>query len=163
VVDTFQLPPGSNTFSRSLSLGEGMHVVSAQASDSAGNVAVSDDLLVTVNKDTLDPDRKFIRQVYQSALGRPGSLPEWNIWVPLLQQPNGRFLIADAIERSLEARDNLVKSWYLTYLGRAASNGEEMGWANAIVRGMRPEQVLSMILGSQEYFNHAPSIPGVGG
>ena len=61
------------------------------------------------------------------------------------------------------ARDNLVKSWYQTYLGRLANNGEELGWANAMVRGMRPEQVLSMILGSQEYFNHAASIPGVGG
>lgn len=162
-VDSFQQSPGSNAFTRSLSLGEGMHVVTVEARDIAGNVAVSDDLLVTVNKDTLDPDRKFIRQVYFNALGRLGSLPEWNIWVPVLQKTNGRLIVADAIERSLEARDNLVKGWYQTYLGRTPSNGEELGWANALVRGMRPEQVLSLILGSQEYFNHAASIPGVGG
>ena len=32
-----------------------------------------------------------------------------------------------------------------------------------MAHGTRPEQVLSSILGSQEYFNHAPFIPGVGG
>jgi hypothetical protein len=32
-----------------------------------------------------------------------------------------------------------------------------------MVNGLRPEQVLSLILGSQEYFNHAASVPGVGG
>jgi hypothetical protein len=160
-VDSFQ--SSGNTFSRTLSLGEGTHVVTVEASDIAGNVAVSSDLVVTVNKDTLDPDRKFIRQVYFNALGRLGSLPEWNIWVPRLQQPNGRLAVVSAIENSLEARDNLVKSWYQTYLGRAPSNGEEMGWATAMVNGTRPEQVLSLILGSQEYFNHAASIPGVGG
>jgi hypothetical protein len=161
-VDSFQ-QGSSNTFSRTLSLGEGTHVVTVESTDVAGNVAVSADLVVTVNKDTLDPDRKFIRQIYFNALGRAGSLPEWNIWLPMLQRPNGRLMVASAIESSLEARDNVVKGWYQTYLGRTPSGGEELGWASAMASGLRPEQVLSLILGSQEYFNHAASVPGVGG
>jgi hypothetical protein len=162
-VDTFLQPLNSNTFSRTLSLAEGDHVVTAVSTDVAGNVSVSDDVIITVNKDTLDPDHKFIRQIYFNALGRLGSLAEWNIYQPPLLQANGRFIVANAIERSLEARDFLVKGWYATYLGRTAVNGEELGWANLMVNGMVPEQVLSLILGSQEYFNRAPTLPGIGG
>ena len=134
-----------------------------ESSDIAGNVAVSDAMIITVNRDTLDSSDKFIRQIYYDARGRPGSLAEWQIWLPLLAQSNGRFVIANAIERSLESRDFLVKGWYQTYLGRPAVGGEEMGWAQAMVNGMSPEQALSLLLASQEYFNRAPSIPNVGG
>jgi subtilisin-like proprotein convertase family protein len=163
VVDTFLQPSDSNTFSRTLSLAQGTHVLTVQSSEIAGNVAVSDNVVITVNMDTLDPDRKFIRQIYFDALGRLGSLTEWNIWVPFLQQTNGRAIIASAIETSLEARDFLVKGWYQTYLGRTAMNGEELGWANLMVNGMAPEQVLSFILASPEYFAHAATLPGIGG
>jgi hypothetical protein len=35
--------------------------------------------------------------------------------------------VAGSIEKSFEARDRLVQSWYQTYLGRPASAGEELG------------------------------------
>jgi subtilisin-like proprotein convertase family protein/photosystem II stability/assembly factor-like uncharacterized protein len=162
-VDSFQQPANTNTFSRTLSLGVGTHVLTVQSTDIAGNTAVSDNVIITVNQDTLTPDLKFIRQVYFDALGRLGSLAEWNIWVPYLQQANGRAIIANAIETSLEARDYLVKTWYQTYLGRTAMNGEELGWAELMVNGTAPERVLSDILASQEYYNRAPILPGIGG
>jgi hypothetical protein len=121
-------------------------------------------LVVTVNQDTLQPDLKFIRSLYQDSLGRLGSFGEWSLWLPALAKPNGRFMVANAIGRAPEARDFVIKGWYVTYLGRAAQNGEELGWVSLMVAGQTEEQVLSTILSSQEYFNRAATLPGaVGG
>jgi subtilisin-like proprotein convertase family protein len=163
VIDTFTQPKGQNTFQRTLTLSDGFHALTVESTEFAGNVAVSDILNITINRDALDPDRKFIRQTYFTALGRTGSLAEWNLWIPVLAQPNGRSLVANAIERSREGRDHLIKGYYRTYLTREASGGEENAWVNAMLAGATEEDVISGILGSPEYFSHAPSIPGIGG
>ena len=169
-IDSFAEGNTAN-FTRLLNLTDGQHLLTVTATDVAGNTATfappNPDgrfgLEITVNRDALSPSYKFVREIYNDALGRPGSLAEWNNWVPLLQQPNGRFLIANGINRSPEARDFLVKGWYLTYLGRPALNNEEAGWVNALLNGATEEQVLAGMLSVPEYFNHAPAIPGVGG
>jgi hypothetical protein len=51
-----------------------------------------------------------------------------------------------------------VQSWYLTYLGRPAVDGEEQGWVKALLRGATEEQVLAGILGSAEFFNVAGNL-----
>jgi subtilisin-like proprotein convertase family protein len=154
----------SGRYQRFISLANGIHSLTVDASDAAGNFATSTSAYVlTVDTSRLDPDRKFIQAIYNLALGRPGSVQEWNPWVGLLAQPNGRFQVANQIERSLEARDHVVRGWYQTYLGRTPQNGEEVGFALAMVNGATEEQILTTILGSPEYFNHSATIPGVGG
>ena len=160
---------GSRNFTSLLNLTDGQHLLTVKATDLAGNVSTfapaNPDgklgLEITVNQDALDPSRKFIRQIYFDALGRPGSLSEWNNWLGLLQQPNGRFLVANAINRAYEARDFTVKGWYSTFLGRQANGQEELGWVNLMYfNGFTEEQTLSLILGSPEYYNHAAAIQG---
>jgi hypothetical protein len=151
------------TFQLTWSLGQGVHTLVVNASDAAGNASASAPLVITVDADQLDPDRKFIRMLYELALGRQGSLGEWNLWVPLLQQPDGRSIVANAIERSQEARTFLVKGWYQTYLGRPARNGEEQIWVQALLGGATEEQILGLILGSQEYFQHVTTLAGITG
>ncbi|HLN29945.1 MAG TPA: proprotein convertase P-domain-containing protein [Gemmataceae bacterium] len=159
-IDTFTAT--SNSFSRFENLGDGTHTLVVQATDQFGHVSNSFPLTVTINLESLDPDRKFVRQLYFDDLGRPGALPEWNLWLPVLSQTNGRTVAANDILRSPEARDYVVKGWYQTYLGRAAVNGEEQVWVNQLLAGATEEHVLSEILSSTEYLNHTPAILGNG-
>src|SRR5262249_35752591 len=145
-------------------LTDGVHDLRATASDIAGNVAPPPPpvgqpapitLTVTIDRDALDADRKFIRALYSVALGRMGSLTEWNGWLPTLSQPDGRRLVANGISRSREARTFTVKGWYQTFLGRAADFPAANGWVDQLLGGQTEETVLSRILGSLEYFNHS--------
>jgi subtilisin-like proprotein convertase family protein len=167
-IDSFA--EGANSsFIRQLNLSDGQHLLTVTATDSAGNTSTfapaNPDgrfgLEITVNQDALDASRKFVREIYNDALGRPGTLAEWNQWLPTLGQANGRFLVANAINRSLEARDFVVTQWYSTYLGRQPLSGEEKGWANLMFTNHQTEeQTLAQILGTQEYFNHAAVVIG---
>ncbi len=162
VVDSFTMG-NITSASRFLSLPVGTHTLRVEATDIAGNTRISDPLTVIVNLEELDPDRKFVRAIYLQALGRPGSLEEWNMWVPLLTQPDGRSQIANGIERSGEGRTRLVKGWYETYLGRTALNGEEQFWVARLVAGQTEEVVLGTIFSSTEFYLRAPQVAGVGG
>jgi virginiamycin B lyase len=120
----------------------------------------------------LDSDHSFVMSLYVNVLGRqnevtttpqPGKVTqaELDSWVNLLDQLRSqssltddqqRLQIVTQIEHSAEARTRLVKSWYLTYLGRAAQNGEEQGWVQQMVVGGATEaQVLAGILSSVEF------------
>jgi subtilisin-like proprotein convertase family protein len=156
-IDSFTQTSG-NTFARLETLNLGVNSLTLVATNVAGNTATSAPLVITVDPTALDPDHKFVRQLYFDALGRTGVLAEWNLWTPILAQPNGRAIVANGIERSGEARDRLVKSWYQTYLGRPALNGEEQPWVNFFLSGATEEQVLSAILGTGEYFNRTGTL-----
>jgi hypothetical protein len=148
-------------FTRFINLPNGQHSLTLQASDSAGNHASSTGpYLLTVDTTLLDADRKFVSSIYSLALGRPGTAQEWNPWLGLISLPNGRFIVADSIERSFEARDHTVIGWYQTYLGRTPQNGEEIGFVEAMLNGFTEEQTLSLILGSPEYKAKAQTLPG---
>src|SRR5262249_27255958 len=67
------------------------------------------------------------------------------------------------IERSAEAREHLVRSWYVAFLGRQANGSEEGGYVKALLSGMPEEQALSLILGSAEFFARAQSMALVPG
>jgi hypothetical protein len=69
--------------------------------------------------------------------------------------------VVAGIEGSFEARDHLVKSWYLSYLGRAAIGGEELPFVNLLGVGSE-EQALSVLLGSSEFYAHAQTLVPVG-
>src|SRR5262249_46731709 len=119
----------------------------------------------------LDPDPSFVMSLYVNVLGRenvlsptpePGQVgeAELQLWVNRLEMlrnqanlPDNlqRLQIVTGIEHSPEARTRLVKSWYLTYLGREAKNGEEQSWVKLLLRGASEAFVLSGILASQEF------------
>jgi hypothetical protein len=71
-------------------------------------------------------------------------------------------VVAADIAQSGEAIDRLVRTWYQTYLGRAAVNGEEQSWVNLLTHGSTEESVLSDILGCPEFFSHAQTLEASG-
>jgi hypothetical protein len=60
---------------------------------------------------------------------------------------------------SVNAADELVRSWYQRYLHRTAGGGEELSFVRSLEAGQSAEQVLSAILGSTEYYTAAGGIP----
>jgi hypothetical protein len=114
----------------------------------------------------LTSNERFAQALYLDALGRAGARSELDGWATLFNAPGmsqaqAQNAIAAGIEHSAEARGHLVKSWYVTFLGRGAFGGEEQGFVNALLSGQTEEQVLSGILASQEFFNRAQTLaPG---
>ena len=53
---------------------------------------------------------------------------------------------------------SLVDSWYRRFLGRAPDPGSQQ-WVEELQRGRPPQEVLSSILGSDEYYQRAGSTP----
>jgi hypothetical protein len=113
----------------------------------------------------LSPKEQFVQVLYLDELGRASSRAELDLWLPLLsavdnssQGEQQRFLVAQAIAGSVEARDHLVKSWYVSFLGRQAQGGEEQGFVNLLGSGQSEEQVLSTLLSSTEFFNRAQTL-----
>ena len=74
-------------------------------------------------------------------------------------------LVANAIEGSSEARDHLVKSWYVSYLGRQAAGNEETPFVgrllgNATTPAQSEETVLAAFLSDASGFNKPPTGAG---
>ena len=70
-------------------------------------------------------------------VGRQGSLAEWNSWIPLLSQPNGRFLVANGIERSAELLVSIVERVVAGEVAGAIVDGVVVGagvvWFCAVI------------------------------
>src|SRR5262249_44774638 len=92
-------------------------------------------------------DQRYVEALYQADLGRPGDLSnphDAGFWVALLGNGTlSRMQVAAGVVQSLEGDDFLVRGWYVSYLGRAAQGGEELGWVNELQAGQTEEQVLS--------------------
>jgi hypothetical protein len=106
----------------------------------------------------LSPQQQFIQSLYLDELGRSGSVAELNGYLGALNGPSGREVVARIIADSSEGRDNLVRGWYQTYLGRSAVGGEELGWVYELLAGATEEAVLGGILGSTEFFQRAQTL-----
>ena len=65
----------------------------------------------------------------------------------------------EGISGSAEAANAKVARWYELYLQRQPQGGEETGWVN-LLRTQSDEQVLSQILGSEEFANRADKLFG---
>ena len=116
--------------------------------------------------DGLSANARFVEALYLDELGRVGdttnALDAGN-WVNALNSGAlTQAAVAAGVEHSLEAQDYLVRSWYVTFLGRAAQDGEEQGWVNLLQQGQTEEQVLSMILASQEFYTRAQTLIATG-
>ena len=109
----------------------------------------------------MTPQQRFVQALYLDELGRAAALSELNGWVQVLNATSQAVVAAD-IAQSGEAIDHLVRTWYQTYLGRAAVNGEEQSWVNLLMHGVAEESVLSDILGCPEFFSHAQALEASG-
>jgi hypothetical protein len=109
----------------------------------------------------LTAPERLVQALYLDELGRPGSLSELNGWVAVLDA-NSATVVAGDIAHSAEATDHLVQTWYQTFLGRTASNGEELSFVNSLLGGASEEVVLSSILSSPEFFSHAQTLVASG-
>jgi len=61
--------------------------------------------------------------------------------------------VATEVLTSLEAERDLVDAFYLAFLRRQADSGGESFFVNQLVQGVRDEQVIAELAGSDEYFN----------
>jgi hypothetical protein len=111
----------------------------------------------------LDANHSFVQSLYQDALGRSAAPAELDLWQSELVRA-GATAVGNGIERSPEARRRLVKSWYVQFLGRSGtpSDGDVQVWVNGFMNGLSEEQVLAMILSSDEFFQRAQSLVGTG-
>ena len=99
----------------------------------------------------LNANERFVQELYVETLGRVGARGELDSWTGLFNNPNStqaadQAAIVSGIENSTEALDDVVGSWYVSYLGRTAANSEEAGWVNMLRKGETEEQVLSTFL-----------------
>jgi hypothetical protein len=131
--------------------------VTATATDAVGNTSEFSAAIPV-----LTAPQRFVRALFLDELGRSGDLSNPNdagAWVNALT--NHTLTPADVaagLEHAPEARTHLVTGWFQTYLGRLPANGEEQGLVTMLLQGQTEEQVLSRILGSQEFFNHAQTL-----
>jgi streptogramin lyase len=103
----------------------------------------------------------YVETLYESVLGRSAAAAELNYWLSV-QAQGGHAAVANGIQRSDEAHARLVGGWYKTYLGRQADS-LGLQYFMTLLRTGTEEQALAQLLASREYYNHAPSVPGVGG
>src|SRR5262249_30194433 len=108
------------------------------------------------------PQQQFVGALYLDELGRAGNVSDVNdagAWVIALSNNTlTQAQVATDIVHSPEARTHLVNGWYQTYLGRSPQSGEEQGWVTLLLQGQTEEHVVSDILGTQEFFNHAQTL-----
>jgi hypothetical protein len=99
---------------------------------------------------------RFISGVYNDVLHRQTDTGAFLALLPNLDA--NRFvaqgIVATEIVTSLEARSKLITGYYVTLLGRGPSPTEINGWLAALDAGVRPEDVISAIVDSPEYFQH---------
>jgi virginiamycin B lyase len=142
---------------------------SSITSDPAGTLAFLETTAnrVAIITNAADANQAFVQALYHdtlgtSVLGRAASVGDLSYWSSILGQ-SGTQAVASAIDNSPEARQRLVDSWFVQYLGHAPINGQDQYFINQLLAGASEEQVLSSLLGSAEYYQDAPQVPGVGG
>jgi CSLREA domain-containing protein len=157
---------GKASFSVTLSVNLNVRqLVTATATNTAGTADVfnTSEFSAAIG---FTAQQKFVEALFQDELGRTGdlsNLKDAGLWVnALTSNALTQEQVAAGIERSPEARTHLVDGWYQTYLGRSPKNGEEQTWVNLLLQGQTEETVLSGILGSTEFFNHAQTLVGSG-
>jgi hypothetical protein len=95
----------------------------------------------------------FLGVLYQDALDRPiDPIGEANFSI-LLMQGGTRGEVADAVFTSPEYQGDLVESFYIRFLGRAADSRGLIDDVGFIQQGGRDEQVVIALTASDEYFS----------
>jgi murein DD-endopeptidase MepM/ murein hydrolase activator NlpD len=101
----------------------------------------------------------FLDALYAHVLHRPPTGAERSHWRSVLARGTLRLGVAFAVVTSPEADTVLATGCYHRFLHRSPEPGATAGIADAMQHGMRDEQVIGAILGSQEYIaDMAPPI-----
>ncbi len=120
---------------------------------------------------SMTSDEHWVLALYQDLLGRNGAKSELDGWVKYIPA-NGYLFVANGIARSPEALGEIVNSSgvvvgvspngfvnkiYVAFLGRSADLPGDENWVSLLQHGETEEQVMSQILGSQEFYAHSGS------
>lgn len=99
----------------------------------------------------------FLVSLYRDVLGREIDATGFSTFLPMLQmaapvdQIDVRSQIALQVLSSFEGYRALVQGYYVQYLKRPGEDAGVNGWANALVGGMRDEEVIAAFVGSPEF------------
>jgi hypothetical protein len=99
----------------------------------------------------------YVSTLYRTLLGRTPSQTEINNWATVNSQ-SAQNAVEQGIERSPEAQADQIQDWYRQFLGRAASTLEVEGWVSTLAQGASQEQVMTGLLGSQEFYTRAQTL-----
>jgi hypothetical protein len=102
---------------------------------------------------------QFVDQLYLDLLGRAADSGASGFINALNGGTANTFQVAAAILNSTEYAQRLVNQFYSTVLARQGSLAETNGWVQALTHGTRDEQVLTMLLASDEYFLRLHTYP----
>jgi hypothetical protein len=91
----------------------------------------------------------WVQSLYLHVLGRPAGSSEVNQWAGMAPTT-----IAWNIVYSPEHEDQVIAAAYQALLGRAAGSAELSTWYSNLLSGMRIEDIIGLIAGSGECFNH---------
>jgi hypothetical protein len=108
---------------------------------------------------TPDNDYSFVQALFFHLMGRTGTPGEVSHWVGAVRHRHQRTVakwrkVAARLEQMPETRRHMVLGWYHEYLGQTPV-GKQLNHPTAMLRDHTEEEVLSMILGSRAYFQHA--------
>jgi hypothetical protein len=145
---------GAHTFNGVVLQTDGVQTVTATDTIGATITGTSSPLTVTVPASSTDG---FIQAMYLSLLNRAAD-PSGLAGNEQLIEPGHIVALHDlalVVVSSLEARTKLVDGYYVKFLGRTPSGGEDSGFINLLQQGQTPESVIAIILSSPEYFNKA--------
>jgi subtilisin-like proprotein convertase family protein len=93
----------------------------------------------------------FLALLYQRVLGRPIDPTGQAVFSNALNNGATREQVAYAVLTSNEYRFNLVQSYYVQFLNRQGSLNELEGWVSILQAGGKDSDVISGIVGSDEY------------
>ena len=97
-----------------------------------------------------------MQTLYNNFLGRSGTTAELNSWVAVLNGtgPNtGQAAVVNGIVRSTAALTQVVDSYYLKYLGRAADSAGASYWVGQVQAGEFLNNVQAGFASSQEFIS----------
>ena len=107
------------------------------------------------NCSPFSPNENFVHQLYRDVLNRAADAPAQSLYVVPLDNGVRRIAVATQILNSPESRQRTVDSIYRTFLDRAANSTELDQGVRTLADDGQTEQVLSGILGSNEFFSGA--------
>lgn len=102
----------------------------------------------------------FVNALYQDLLGRPADGAALSSLVPqLVAGTTTRSTVASSVLSSTEYRQQLVTGFYPRFLRRTADTLGLNGFVNFLASGARDEDIIAMMVASNEYFTRATSVP----
>jgi hypothetical protein len=109
---------------------------------------------LTIVDPNISDDTVYVDSIFQDILGRPVDPSGLANFQSFLDSFRNQSLlsIAASFVVSPEARGDFIIKEYQALLGRTPGQAEVNGWVNALEQGQTPEQIVTAIVGSSEFF-----------